>query len=77
MKIYTAHCQSPIGTVEIEGTQEEIVALNFVDQPQPGDVELPEVLKECIKQLGEYFSGQRKTFSVNLGFQGTEFQNAV
>ncbi len=77
MKIYIAHCPSPIGTVEVEGTQEEIVALNFVDQPQPGDVELPEVLKECVKQLGEYFNGQRKTFSVNLGFQGTEFQNTV
>ena len=77
MKIYIAHCQSPIGTVEIEATQEEIVALNFVDQPQPGDIELPEVLMECVKQIEEYFSGQRKTFSVNLGLQGTEFQNTV
>ena len=77
MKIYISHYQSPIGPVEIEATQEEIVALNFVDQPQPGDVELPEVLKECVKQLGEYFNGQRKTFSVNLGLQGTEFQNTV
>ena len=77
MKIYIVHCPSPIGTVEIEGTHKEIVALNFVDQPQPGDVELPKVLKECIKQLGEYFSGQRKSFTVNLGLQGTEFQNTV
>ena len=77
MKIHTAHCQSPIGTVEIKGTREKIVALNFVDQPQPGAVELPEVLKECVRQLGEYFGGQRKTFSVNLGLQGTEFQNSV
>ena len=77
MKIYIAHYQSPIGMVEIEATQAEIVALNFVDQPQPVDAEQPEILKECVKQIEEFFSGQRKMFSVNLSLRGTKFQNAV
>jgi methylated-DNA-[protein]-cysteine S-methyltransferase len=77
MKIYIAHYQTPIGKVEIEGTQEEIVALDFVDHPRSGDNNLPEVLKECVKQIDEYFNGQRNVFSVNLSLQGTEFQNAV
>ena len=77
MKIYTAHYQSPIGTVEIEGTQKGIVALDFVDQPQFGDDRLPGILQECVKQIDEYFKGQKTVFSLNLSLQGTEFQNSV
>ena len=77
MKIYITHYQSPIGTVEIEGTQEGIVALNFVDRPHTGDDELPGILKGCVKQIDEYFSGRRKTFSLKLSLHGTEFQNSV
>jgi len=77
MKIYIAHYQSPIGTVEIEGTREGIAALDFVDRPQTGDVALPELLEGCVKQIDEYFSGQRKSFSLKLSLQGTEFQNTV
>jgi methylated-DNA-[protein]-cysteine S-methyltransferase len=77
MKIYSAHYQSSIGTVEIEGTQAGIVALNFVERPHAGDDELPGILRECVKQIDEYFSGRRKTFSLKLSLQGTEFQNSV
>ena len=77
MNIYIAHYQSPIGTVEIEGTQEGIVALDFVEHLRPGDGELPEALKECVKQIDEYFCGQRKVFAVNLCLRGTDFQNSV
>jgi methylated-DNA-[protein]-cysteine S-methyltransferase len=77
MKIYTAHYQSPIGTVEIKATGEGIVALDFIDRPQASDVELPEVFKECVKQIDEYFRGRRKAFSLNLSLRGTEFQNTV
>ena len=77
MKLYITHYQSPIGTVEIEGTQEGIVALNFVDQPPPGDDKLPGILEEGVKQIDEYFHGHRKRFSLELSLQGTEFQNTV
>jgi methylated-DNA-[protein]-cysteine S-methyltransferase len=77
MKIYIAHYQSPIGTVEIEGTNEGIATLDFVDRPQVGYGMVSEVLEECVKQLDEYFNGQRKTFSLRLTLRGTEFQNTV
>ena len=35
------------------------------------------VLRETEKQLGEYFAGKRKRFSVNLDARGTVFQNKV
>ncbi len=77
MKIYVTHYQSPIGIVEIEGTQEGITALNFVDRMHPGDDGLPGILEECVKQVDEYFRGRRKAFSLNLTLRGTEFQNTV
>lgn len=77
MKSYITHYRSPIGAVEIKGTQAGIVALNFVDRPQMGDAELPRIFEECVKQLDEYFRGRRKAFSLNLTLCGTEFQNTV
>jgi methylated-DNA-[protein]-cysteine S-methyltransferase len=71
MKMYITHFQSPIGTVEIAGTQKGIVALDFVDQLQPGDVKLPGILHKCVKQIDEYFRGQRRVFCLNLSLHGT------
>lgn len=77
MRIYITHYQSPIGTVEIAGSGESIVALNFVDRPHPDDDKLPGILKECVRQIDEYFSGRRRAFSLELLMQGTEFQKTV
>jgi methylated-DNA-[protein]-cysteine S-methyltransferase len=35
------------------------------------------VLAEAERQLAEYFDGRRKTFSLALGFAGTDFQRKV
>lgn len=77
MKTFKTHYKSPIGTVEIEGTQDSILNLNFVDQAQSDDADLPACIKECAKQIDEYFQGNRKTFSLNLIMQGTDFQKSV
>ena len=62
MKIFIAYYQSPIGAVEIVGTQDEIVALNFVDNARSTDVEPPVSLKKCVRQIDEYFNAKRKAF---------------
>ena len=36
-----------------------------------------DVIKNCITQLQEYFSGNRKSFNIPLSFKGTPFQNEV
>ena len=77
MKVNIAYYQSPIGAVEILGTQDGVFAMNFVDNPGSTDVELPAALKECIKQVGEYFKAERKEFSVKLSLRGTDFQISV
>ena len=35
------------------------------------------LMKECYKQLEEYFDGNRKTFDLPLFLEGTEFQKRV
>ncbi|HEY6083038.1 MAG TPA: methylated-DNA--[protein]-cysteine S-methyltransferase, partial [Chitinophagaceae bacterium] len=38
---------------------------------------LPPVLKECIQQLDDYFSGSRTVFELDMEQQGTSFQQKV
>lgn len=77
MQTFKTHYKSPIGTVEIEGTQDSILSLNFVDQAHSDDDDLPSCIKACAKQIDEYFQGNRKTFSLHLIMQGTDFQKSV
>ncbi len=37
----------------------------------------PEPFGEVIRQLNEYFAGDRKTFDLPIAFEGTEFQRTV
>jgi methylated-DNA-[protein]-cysteine S-methyltransferase len=76
-KIYKAYYDSPIGILEIEGTDEEITGINFVEKKIDPEPSIPLPLKNCCKQLYEYFVGDRREFSVNLQFKGTEFQEDV
>lgn len=74
--ICKAYYNSPIGIVEVKGTEEAILSILFVEKSEEVDY-VPEVVKECLKQLDEYFNGKRKEFSVNYIFEGTEFQKKV
>jgi len=75
--LYTAYYQSPIGVISVQGNEEGIVYINFLDESKEDDENLPEVMLECLTQLDEYFSGKRKDFSLKLIANGTEFQKKV
>jgi methylated-DNA-[protein]-cysteine S-methyltransferase len=75
-KIYKAYFNSPIGFIEIRGTEEGIISINFTDF-QEETSEVPQILKECSKQLKEYFEGKRTKFDIKLLLKGTEFQRKV
>ena len=77
MKINLTYYQSPIGVVEIVGSREHIVAVNFVDRARAGDDDLPACIQECVNQIDEYFKGNLKKFSLELQMQGTDFQKTV
>ena len=77
MQIYKTYYKSPLGPIEIVGSRDSIIALDFADDMQPGNGELSFCVKECLKQLDEYFKGQRKQFFLNLQPAGTDFQKSV
>jgi methylated-DNA-[protein]-cysteine S-methyltransferase len=83
MTIYTSFMETPLGMLEITASDEFVCAVNFRDSPKRKTVPLPEseeksdVLLLCISQLGEYFEGSRKDFTVPIQQEGTEFQQNV
>lgn len=77
VKTYKTYYKSPLGPIEIVGTQDNILSLNFVEDMMQGDAELPFCLKACLKQIDEYFKGKRKEFLLNLEPLGTNFQKRV
>lgn len=75
---------TPVGLLKLVASDKGLVAILWEnDDPQrvrlgalKEDKQHP-VLVEVTKQLGEYFAGKRKKFSVKLDFHGTEFQRKV
>ncbi|CAM1340124.1 Methylated-DNA--protein-cysteine methyltransferase [Tenacibaculum amylolyticum] len=77
MNIETTYYTSPIGNLEIKGTNNEIHSIYFIDDNlAPIEVKSKE-LQKCVSQLDEYFAGTRKEFELRLSPKGTEFQGRV
>jgi len=74
---YKTYYDSPIGILEISGTENGITGVHFVEKKSDSDLAIPSPLKECVQQLNEYFAGDRKEFSLNLLLEGTDFQKKV
>jgi len=72
----TAYFHSPLGPIEINAGDEGITSVSFVENI-PENHTNPPSLSTSISQLGEYFSGKRKEFSVPLALGGTPFQKQV
>ena len=75
---------SPVGKLTLVASDQGLVAILW-ENDRPRRVRLSEmaaeeqhpVLVEVERQLGEYFCGTRKTFSVALDMRGTRFQRDV
>ncbi len=81
MVAHVCYEKSPLGNLRIVEQEGWIVQLLF----EPTEVPLPEgteegtneVLEEAVRQLREYFSGQRQEFVLPLKQKGTDFQQRV
>jgi methylated-DNA-[protein]-cysteine S-methyltransferase len=76
ISIHRAFLKTPIGYLELLGTNKGLQKINFLDfkvkiQRTPG------CLKETVNQLEEYFYGNLDKFSVPLDIAGTPFQLKV
>lgn len=73
---YYAYCESQIGLIEIGGTDSEILSVRFVEHCWPGYASNT-IVRQGMRQIDEYISGQRQTFDLPLGLRGTDFQLQV
>lgn len=72
--------QSPIGIVEITGTEEGVYSVLFTERDilqYPLTENTPKSLIDCYQQLDLYFKGELETFSFPYIVEGTEFQKNV
>jgi methylated-DNA-[protein]-cysteine S-methyltransferase len=76
--------ETPVGKLKLVASNNALVAILW-EKDNPRRVRLSElvaddrqpVLVETQRQLSEYFSGKRKTFSITLEMRGTRFQKDV
>lgn len=67
-----------IGWLRIESLDDAIIRIDYADAPETSD-NPDKVIKQCISELNEYFSGERETFGVKIKpeIHGTPFQKSV
>lgn len=82
----SVYYNSPIGILQIKNSGNAITSLCFIekDHKVPTGMEdiqtgrpLSPVLKKCITQLEDYFSGKLFVFNINLAQEGSAFQQQV
>lgn len=71
-----AYYDSPIGLIELQADQGELLSLHFQEVKRYQEEETP-FLSAAKKQLNEYFEGERKEFKLPLRIEGTDFQKSV
>jgi len=75
--IFKTTVETPIGYLELTTDHDYLLSVTFTDNYlQPSGYQ-PNILMETAKQIGEYFRGIRKVFTLNLQPAGTDFQIKV
>lgn len=84
MTVFNTYMDSPLGLLEISGTNQHLHSVLFVQarhKPSPekpaSEGEMPAAVAETIRQLNEYFAGRRQAFDLHLQPTGTAFQQQI
>jgi methylated-DNA-[protein]-cysteine S-methyltransferase len=72
----TVFINTPLGTAKIKGDENGVCLISVL---QEGEIskKIPLELKEAVKELNEYFEGNRTHFSFLMNPKGTDFQKNV
>ena len=73
----TTYYHSPIGWIEIQASCDAVTSLVFCDERKNDTCNGSVIPAECVRQLDEYFSGQRTEFDLPVKQAGTKFQQSV
>jgi methylated-DNA-[protein]-cysteine S-methyltransferase len=79
-ELYKLDYESPIGIIEITGTNDAISSIMFAERDIKINImqeHTPQVLAESFSQLDEYFKGERREFTFPYTLEGTIFQKNV
>ena len=72
------YIQSPVGITLIEGDKNGVQKILVYDHKNISPSKtIPKLLQPAVKQLIEYFEGNRTDFDFSINPQGTEFQKRV
>jgi methylated-DNA-[protein]-cysteine S-methyltransferase len=84
MNLVYGEYQSPLGMIRVVADEAGIKRVDIFEDEwkayltqNPLLVKDQERCKEAIKQLNEYFNGQRKEFDLPLSIEGTDFRKKV
>lgn len=86
MNIEMVYYQSPVGVLEIRSNGHAISDVLFLNSWKGNKIDEAEIeftapksaaIKNCIKQLDEYFAGKRTEFKMDTAQVGTDFQQTV
>ncbi|WP_434793687.1 Methylated-DNA--protein-cysteine methyltransferase, constitutive [Terrisporobacter petrolearius] len=69
--------ETEIGIIGIRENNKSITDIFFSKVDTNDNIEETDLIKECFKQLKEYFEGNRRAFDLQLETRGTEFQKKV
>lgn len=75
--LYYATYDSPVGLLYMVDDGGKLISVSLGLPPQGAMAKMTDVLQETIKQLTEYFAGERCSFSLPLELRGTPFQVSV
>src|SRR5690554_508545 len=73
----TAFISTPIGVLKIVGSENGVESVQFLDSNEDISEVIPSGLVDVVKQLQEYFKGDRIKFNLKLLPKGTNFQKQV
>ncbi len=90
-KILTQTYFSPCGPMLLGSFQDKLCLCNWLNEKHPGRVDkrlqaglharyepqASDITQEAVRQLDEYFTGERKSFDMPLLFVGSDFQKNV
>jgi len=77
MNLYKAYFNSPVGWLVIEADNKALTRVEFAKKIEDEKISPNIHTFECVKQLSEYFTGKRKSFSLKINPPGTSFQKNI
>lgn len=77
MEKHVVYYESPIGWLQIVGTNEGIEQIDVVERGEDQNEKVAEPLMQSLEELEQYFQKKRTSFSMPLKLVGTPFQLRV